>query len=35
MLHPEGGDFQHVLTNPEAHYNYKKPSFFQKLFGKK
>ncbi|MCX8143509.1 MAG: hydrolase [Bacteroidia bacterium] len=35
MLHPEGGDYQHVLTNPEAHYNYKKPSFFQKLFGKK
>jgi len=35
MLHPEGGDFQHVLTNPEAHYNYKKPSFFQKLFGKR
>ncbi len=35
MLHPEGGDFQHVLTDPEAHYNYKKPSFFQKLFGKK
>lgn len=35
MLHPEGGDFQHVLTDPEAHYNYKKTSFFQKLFGKK
>lgn len=35
MLHPEGGDFQHVLQDPEAHFNYKKKSFFQKLFGKK
>ncbi|HPQ08356.1 MAG TPA: hydrolase [Bacteroidia bacterium] len=35
MLHPEGGDFQHILTDPEAHYNYKKPSFFKRLFGKK
>ncbi|GAB4455167.1 MAG: hypothetical protein OHK0036_18860 [Bacteroidia bacterium] len=35
MLHPEGGDFQHILTNPEAHYNYRKPSFWKKLFKKK
>ncbi len=34
-LHPEGGDFNHTFTNPEAHHNYKKEkSFFQKLFGK-
>lgn len=35
MLHPEGGDFQHILQNPEAHFNYKKPSFWKKLFRKK
>lgn len=35
MLHPEGGDFQHILQNPEAHFNYKKPSFWEKLFRKK
>ncbi len=34
-LHPEGGDFQHILKNPEAHYNYKKKSLFEKLFNKK
>lgn len=35
MLHPEGGDFDHQLKNPEAHYNYRKnESFFKKLFGK-
>lgn len=34
-LHPEGGEFDHVLKNPEAHTNYKQQrSFFQKLFGK-
>lgn len=34
-LHPEGGEFDHILKNPEAHSNYKKDkSFFQKLFGK-
>lgn len=35
-LHPEGGDFNHLLKNPEAHYNYKKEekSFLSKLFGK-
>jgi hypothetical protein len=35
-LHPEGGDFNHVLKNPEAHNNYKKEekSFLSKLFGK-
>lgn len=34
-LHPEGGEFNHVLKNPEAHNNYKQEkSFFQKLFGK-
>lgn len=34
-LHPEGGEFNHVLKNPEAHQNYKQEkTFFQKLFGK-
>jgi len=35
-LHPEGGEFDHVLRNPEAHRNYQKDekSFFQKLFSK-
>lgn len=34
MLHPEGGEFQHVLRNPQAHYNYRnKSSFWNKLFG--
>lgn len=36
MLHPEGGDFNHQLENPEAHNNYKKEeSFIKKIFGKK
>jgi hydroxymethylpyrimidine pyrophosphatase-like HAD family hydrolase len=36
-LHPEGGDFDHQLKNPEAHNNYKKNegSLFKKLFGSK
>jgi hypothetical protein len=35
MLHPEGGDFNHVIKNPEAHNNYKtNKTLFQKLFGK-
>ncbi len=35
LLHPEGGDFNHVVKNPEAHNNFNtKKSFFQKLFGK-
>lgn len=34
-LHPEGGEFSHVLKNPEAHNNYKEEkSFIKKLFGK-
>ncbi len=34
-LHPEGGEFNHVLKNSEAHNNYKQEkTFFQKLFGK-
>ncbi len=34
MLHPESGEFNHQLKNPEAHNNYgKKPSFFKRLFG--
>lgn len=34
-LHPEGGEFNHVLKNAEAHVNYKQDkSFLQKLFGK-
>lgn len=33
-LHPEGGDFNHQLKNPEAHSNYKKEaSIFKKIFG--
>lgn len=35
LLHPEGGDFNHVIKNPEAHNNYKQDkTFFQKIFGK-
>jgi hydroxymethylpyrimidine pyrophosphatase-like HAD family hydrolase len=35
ILHPEGGDFNHIVKNPEAHNNYKQDkTFFQKLFGK-
>jgi hypothetical protein len=32
MLHPESGDFHHQLVRPEAHNNYPKKSFFQRLF---
>ena len=37
ILHPEGGDFDHQLENPEAHKNYKEEegSLLGKLFGKK
>jgi len=36
ILHPEGGDFDHVLKNPEAHHNFpvEKKSFLKKVFGK-
>ncbi len=35
ILHPEGGDFNHIVKNPDAHNNYKQDkTFFQKLFGK-
>jgi hydroxymethylpyrimidine pyrophosphatase-like HAD family hydrolase len=35
LLHPEGGDFNHVLKNHEAHNNFnKEKSFLKKLFGK-
>jgi hydroxymethylpyrimidine pyrophosphatase-like HAD family hydrolase len=35
ILHPEGGEFNHQLKNPEAHNNYRQEkTFFQKLFGK-
>ena len=35
-LHPDNGDFQHVVKNPEAHNNYRgEPGFFKKIFGKK
>jgi len=35
MLHPEGGDFNHVIKYPEAHNNYKtNKTLFQKIFGK-
>lgn len=35
MLHPEGGEFNHVLRNPTAHFNYRqeKKSFWKKLLG--
>ncbi|MHB8259683.1 MAG: BT0820 family HAD-type phosphatase [Bacteroidia bacterium] len=35
-LHPEGGEFNHVLEDEKAHRNYRsnKPSFFNRLFGK-
>lgn len=34
-LHPESGEFNHQLKNPEAHKNYKEDKgFFQKIFGK-
>ena len=33
MLHPEGGGFDHQLTDPEAHGNYpKNRSIFQRIF---
>jgi hydroxymethylpyrimidine pyrophosphatase-like HAD family hydrolase len=34
-LHPEGGDYNMQLKNPEAHHNFKKKetSFLKKLFG--
>ena len=32
-LHPESGEFNHQLKNPEAHHNYrKKPSLLKRLF---
>ena len=36
MLHPEGGDFEHQLANPEAHKNYKEESksIFKRIFGR-
>ncbi len=37
MLHPESGDFDHQLRNPDAHNNGSKSEggLFKKLFGKK
>lgn len=36
ILHPDGGDFNHMVKNPEAHNNYKQDrGFFKKLFKKK
>jgi hydroxymethylpyrimidine pyrophosphatase-like HAD family hydrolase len=37
MMHPDGGEFDHQLVNPEAHNNYKRKdkSLIQKIFGKK
>ncbi|HLF35906.1 MAG TPA: hypothetical protein VI583_16805 [Cyclobacteriaceae bacterium] len=33
MLHPGGGEFEHRLTDPEAHENFpKKGSIFQRFF---
>ncbi len=35
ILHPEGGEFNHMFKHPEAHHNYKKEkTFFQKIFSK-
>ena len=35
-LHPEGGAFNHVLEDEEAHRNYRKKSdsIFKRIFGK-
>lgn len=37
MLHPDGGDFFHVVVNPDAHNNFRKEesSFFKRLLGRK
>jgi hypothetical protein len=33
MLHPEGGEFEHQLTDPAAHHNYQvKRNIFKKIF---
>ncbi len=36
MLHPNGGDFFHVVVNPDAHNNYTKEekSFFKRFLGR-
>ena len=36
VLHPEGGEYNHIYENEEAHRNYrtKNTSFFKRLFGK-
>lgn len=35
-LHPDSGEFQHIVKNPEAHNNYRdQASFFKKIFRKK
>lgn len=36
MLHPNGGNFFHVVVNPDAHSNYTKEekSFFKRFLGK-
>lgn len=36
MLHPDGGDFFHVVVNPDAHNNYTKEekSFFKRFLGR-
>jgi hydroxymethylpyrimidine pyrophosphatase-like HAD family hydrolase len=36
MLHPDGGNFFHVVVNPDAHSNYTKEekSFFKRFLGK-
>jgi hypothetical protein len=35
ILHPDGGDFNHMVKDLKAHTNYKQEkTFFQKLFGK-
>lgn len=34
LIHPDGGELNHQIQNPEAHFNYaKKKGFWSKLFG--
>lgn len=37
MLHPDGGDFFHVVVNPDAHNNYTKEekNFFKRFLGRR
>jgi hypothetical protein len=36
LIHPDGGELNHQIADPEAHFNYaKKKSFWQNLFSQK